>query len=124
MIFPQNAVDKLGFTEIKEYIKEKCLSESARDLVDRIQPQRKREEIQRVLKQNEEYKKLIMYYAPLVIDHFYPLKPLAEKARLEGAFLSEEDFFKILRSLRTVFSIIQYFEKREGRYPYLEILFE
>lgn len=124
MIFPQNAVDKLGFTEIKEYIKEKCLSESARDLVDRIQPQRKREEIKRFLNQTEEYKNLILHDAPLVIDHFYPLKPLAEKARLEGAFLSEEDFFKIFRSLRTVFSIIQYFEKREGRYPYLEILFE
>lgn len=124
MIYPKNAVEKLGFVEIKEYIKEKCLSESARDLVERIQPQKKADEIRKFLKQTDEYKDLLSHDDALVIDHFYALSPFADKAKIEGAFLSEEEFFKIQKSLRVVFSILRYFEKRKGRYPSLETLFE
>src|SRR5690606_5223197 len=35
-----------------------------------------------------------------------------------------EEFFRILLSLKTVFSIIHYFNEREGQYPNLEALFE
>lgn len=124
MIYPKNAVEKLGFVEIKEYIKEKCLSESARDLVERIQPQRKPDEIKKFLKQTDEYKDLLSHDDTLVIDHFYALGSFADKAKIEGSFLSEEEFFKIQKSLRVVFTILRYFEKREGRYPSLETLFE
>ncbi len=39
MVYPINAIDKLGFSEIKDKIKQKCLSESGRELVEKIQPQ-------------------------------------------------------------------------------------
>lgn len=37
MLYPQNSVDKLGFTEIKELIKAHCLSEMGQQMVDKIQ---------------------------------------------------------------------------------------
>src|SRR5690606_11113351 len=54
----------------------------------------------------------------------YPIKPLAEKARIEGAFLAEDEFHRILLSLRTVYAIIHYFNEREGQYVHLELLYE
>src|SRR5690606_34043166 len=42
----------------------------------------------------------------------------------EGAFLSEDEFYRLLLSLRTVYAILRYFGDREGQYPFLEILFE
>jgi DNA mismatch repair protein MutS2 len=49
---------------------------------------------------------------------------LANKAKLEGSFLSEEEFFQVQASLTTVFAVIAYFNEREGIYPNLEALFE
>ncbi len=124
MIYPQNASDKLGFAEIKLYIKQKCLSEPGREMVDKIQPQVKLEQIDRFLRQTNEFKDILENDAPLPVDHLYPIRPLAEKARVEGAFLAEEEFYRVLLSLRTVYAVIRYFNEREGLYPNLEILFE
>ncbi|WP_164112137.1 MULTISPECIES: endonuclease MutS2 [Sphingobacterium] len=124
MIYPENAIEKLGFTEIRNLVKEKCLSEAGRLMVDKIQPQVKMDQIDRFLKQTNEFKNLLLHDAPLPVDHIYAIKPLAEKAKLEGAFLSEEEFYRILLSLRTVYAIIKYFNDRAGQYAHLELLFE
>ncbi len=123
MIYPQNASDKLGFIEIKAQIKTHCLSEMGSGMVDRIQPISNFEQICKFLKQAKEFKDILKNDSPLPIQNFYNIKVLAEKARLEGAFLSEEDFFQVLLSLNTVFSVIHYFSMREGLYPGLEALF-
>ena len=124
MIYPLNAIDKLGFSEIRELIKEKCLSESGRQMVDKIQPQIKPDQIDRFLRQTSEFKELLTHDAPLPVDHIYAIKPIAEKVRVEGSFLSEDELYRMLLSLRTVYAIIRYFNDREGQYPNLELLFE
>ncbi len=124
MIYPDNAVDKLGFTAVKERVKGFCLSEMGRQLLDKVQPLINFEQIDRFLRQAYEFRELLVHDAPLPIEHLYPIRTLAEKARVEGVFLTEDEFFRILLSLRTVFGIIHYFNEREDRYPNLEILFE
>ena len=124
MIYPKNAVDKLGYTDIKALIKEKCLSEAAKEMVDKIQPQVKLELIDRYLRQANEFKNLLQNDAALPVDHIYPIKAIIEKAKVEGAFLFEDEFYRILLSLRTVYAIIRYFNEREQQYPNLELLFE
>lgn len=124
MTFPENAIEKLGFTDIRALIATKCLSDVGKDLVDRIQPQTRFDQINRFLRQTVEFKDVLTNDAPLPVDHLYPIRPLAEKARVEGAFLGEEDFFQLMLSLRTVFAIIRYFNERNGQYPNLEVLFE
>lgn len=124
MIYPQNAVEKLGFTEIKELIKAKCLSEAGKELVDKIQPQVKLDLIDRFLRQANEFKELLVHDAPLPVDHFYPIKAIIEKAKVEGSFLLEDEFHRVLLSLRTVYAVIRYFNDRAQQYPNLELLFE
>src|SRR5690606_6436579 len=124
MIYPDNAAEKLGFADIKALIKAKCLSDAGKELVEKIQPQRRLEQLDKFLRQAHEFKELLINDAPLPVDHLYPIKPLADKVRVEGAFLAEADFFSILLSLKTVFAIIRYFNERSGTYPSLEILFE
>lgn len=124
MIYPGNATDKLGFTEIKALIKAHCLSEMGSGMVDKIQPMSNFEQITKFLKQAQEFKNILLNDSQLPIHNFYNIKVLAEKARLEGTFLSEEEFFQVLLSLTTVFAVINYFNQREGTYPGLEALFE
>jgi len=124
MIYPNNAVDKLGFSEVKALIRQKCLSASGMELVDRIQPQTRFDQINKFLRQAHEFKELLVNDSPLPVDHLYPIRPLAEKARVEGTFLQEDEFFNLMLSLKTVFAVIRYFTERSGQYPNLEALFE
>ncbi|PWG78520.1 endonuclease MutS2 [Pararcticibacter amylolyticus] len=124
MIYPQNAADKLGFTEIRSFIKSHCLSEMGRQMVDKIQLMTNFENINKFLRQTREFKEILTNDSQLPINHLYNIKSLADKIRVEGTFLSEAEFHQVLLSLQTVFSVINYFNEREGRYPNLEALFE
>jgi len=116
--------DKLGFTEIKELIKLHCLSEMGRQMVDKIQVMYEFAQISKFLGQANEFKSILQHEDRLVIDHFFDIKSLANKAKIEGVFLTEEEFYRVYVSLNTVFAVIGYFNAREGLYPNLETLFE
>jgi DNA mismatch repair protein MutS2 len=124
MLYPKNSVDKLGFTEVKELIKAHCLSETGRQMVDRIQVMDNYDQIRKFLNQVNEFKNILENDDTLPIHHFFDVKSLANKARIEGTFLSEEEFYQVQASLTTVFAVIAYFNEREGLYPNLEALFE
>lgn len=124
MLYPPNSTDKLGFTEIKELIKGHCLSEMGRQMVDRIQVMNNYDQIRKFLSQANEFKNILENDDALPINHFFDIKSLANKVRIEGAFLSEEEFYQVQASLTTVFAVIAYFNEREGLYPNLVALFE
>jgi DNA mismatch repair protein MutS2 len=124
MLYPKNSVDKLGFTEVKELIKAHCLSEMGQQMVDKIQVMSNYDLIYKFLNQANEFKNILVNDAALPIHHFFDIKSLANKARIEGVFLSEEELYQVQTSLQTVFAVIAYFSEREGLYPNLEALFE
>ncbi|QHS57097.1 endonuclease MutS2 [Mucilaginibacter sp. 14171R-50] len=124
MLYPQNSADKLGFTEVKQLIKAHCLSIMGQEMVDKIQVMSNYDLIAKFLNQANEFKNILQNDAALPINNFFDIKSLANKARIEGSFLSEEEFFQVQASLTTVFAVIAYFNEREGLYPNLEALFE
>jgi DNA mismatch repair protein MutS2 len=124
MLYPKNSVDKLGFSEVKELIKAHCLSEMGQQMVDRIQVMDNYENIRKFLSQANEFKNILQNDTALPIHHFFDIKALANKAKIEGMFLTEEEFYQVQASLTTVFAVIAYFNEREGQYPNLEALFE
>ncbi len=124
MIYPNNASDKLGFSEIKKLIKSYCLSTMGQQMVDKIRMMTNYDDINKFLRQTTEFKNILENDAPLPIQNFFDIKRLAEKARIKGTYLNEDEFFQIALSLTTVFSVIHYFTEREGQYPNLEALFE
>ncbi len=124
MIYPNNAGEKLGFFDIKELIKTYCLSTMGQQMVDKIQVMSNYEYINKFLRQTFEFKNILQNDTSLPIQNFFDIKTMVEKARIEGTYLLEDEFFKVSLSLGTVFSVIQYFTEREGQYPNLEALFE
>src|ERR1700760_1568795 len=124
MPLPKYSTDKLGFTDIKQLIKAHCLSEMGRQMVDKIQLMDDFGQISKFLGQANEFKNILRNDEALPIHHFFDIKTLANKARVEGVFLSEEEFYQVQASLITVFAVIAYFSEREGLYPNLEALFE
>jgi DNA mismatch repair protein MutS2 len=124
MLFPENCEERLGFSEIRQLIKQHCLSTMGQQMVDRMQVMHKYEHIDKFLRQTDEFKQIIISQEPLQINTFFDLKILADKIRVEGSYLLEDELFKIYTSLQTVFSVIRFFDERKEVYPFLEALFE
>ncbi len=124
MFYPENALEKLGFLEIKQHIKTYCMSDMGVDMVDKMQFMSNYEQLSKFLHQTSEFKAILTSDAALPISDFFDLKILADKIRLEGAFLLEDELFKLYKSAQTVFAVLNFFDIRKGVYPYLEALFE
>ncbi|MFM6953605.1 MAG: endonuclease MutS2 [Sphingobacteriaceae bacterium] len=124
MIYPPNALEKLGFTEIKELLKKHCISPMGIAMVDKIAVLSQFDQIDKFLRQTQEFKNLLENDSPLPIKHVFDLKIIAEKVKIEGTFLTEEECFQAILSLQTVFALIAYFNERDNQYPNLEALFE
>src|SRR5476651_566159 len=95
-----------------------------RQMVDKIQVMNQYDQVLKFMSQANEFKNILQNDDALPIHHFFDIKSLANKAKIEGAFLSEEEFYQVQASLTTVFAVIAYFNEREGQYPNLEALFE
>lgn len=124
ILYPENCQERLGFPEIKQLIRNHCLSSMGQELVDKMQIMTRYDQIHKFLLQTAEFKNILMQQEPLHIQTFFDIKILADKIRIEGTFLLEEELHQIHISLQTVFSVIRFFDQRKAVYPQLEALFE
>ncbi|WP_199119016.1 endonuclease MutS2 [Pedobacter sp. ASV28] len=124
MLYPENCEERLGFNEVRQLVRQHCLSTMGQNLVDKMQVMSKHDQIDKFLRQTKEFKSILENQEPLQISTFFDIKVLVDKIRVEGAYLVEEELFKIYTSLQTVFSVIRFFEDRKDIYPSLEALFE
>jgi DNA mismatch repair protein MutS2 len=124
MIYPDNCLDRLGFNEVKQLIYKHCLSPMGQYMVGKMQVMNKYDQINKFLRQTKEFKNILENQEPLQISTFFDIKSLADKIRVEGTYLVEDELFQIYQSLQTVFSVLRFFEERKDVYPNLEALFE
>jgi DNA mismatch repair protein MutS2 len=124
MLYPENCLERLGFNEIRQLILKKCLSPMGQQMVEKMQVMTKFDQINKFLRQTREFKSILENQEPLQISAFFDIKNLAEKIRVEGTYLMEEELFQMYTSLQTVFSVLRFFEERKEVYPNLEALFE
>lgn len=124
MLYPENCEERLGFNEVRQLVRQHCLSTMGQNLVDKMQVMSKYDQIDKFLRQTKEFKSILENQEPLQISTFFDIKVLADKIRVEGSYLIEEELFKIYTSLQTVFTVIRFFDERKELYPSLEALFE
>lgn len=124
MLYPENCEERLGFNEVRQLVRDYCLSTMGQNLVDKMQVMTKHDQIDKFLRQTKEFKSILENQEPLQISTFFDIKVLADKIKVEGTYLIEEELFKIYTSLQTVFSVIRFFDERKEVYPNLEALFE
>ena len=124
MLYPENCEERLGFEEIKHLIAKYCLSPMGEAMVQKMQIISRFDQIDKFLKQTNEFKSIIQNQEPLQINAFFDIKSLIEKIRVEGSYLLEDEWFKVYTSLQTVFSVLHFFASRPDVYPTLEALFE
>lgn len=124
MLYPENCQERLGFNEVRQMVHQHCLSTMGQALVAKMQVMTNYDQINKFLRQTQEFKSILENQEPLQISTFFDIKILADKIRVEGTYLQEEELFQIYASLQTVFSVIRFFDERKEIYPNLEALFE
>ncbi|RZK81226.1 MAG: endonuclease MutS2 [Pedobacter sp.] len=124
MLYPENCLECLGFSEVRQLIHKHCLSVMGQQMVAKMQVMTKFDQINKFLRQTHEFKSILENQEPLQISTFFDIKSLADKIRVEGTYLVEDELHQMYASLQTVFSVLRFFEERKEVYPNLEALFE
>lgn len=122
MLFPDQIYHKLGFLEIKEEIKKDCISPMGRTMVDKMQFITNFDLLQKLLFQTDEFKKILVSGRNFPSENYFDIRTYAERIRVEGTYLLEEEFLKLNQALHTVRSCIQFIKDSEGAYPSIELL--
>lgn len=119
MLYPSNLEQKINFLKIKDLLKDECTSSLGKEYVDRMAFSSDYNLVTKLLDQTEEFQRIIISGELFPSSHFTNLTPYLEKAKLEGAFLDEEDFFELKGALLTLKGCISFFQKNSEFYPVL-----
>jgi DNA mismatch repair protein MutS2 len=123
MLYPQNIEQKIGFDKIRELIAEQCVSSLGRAFVEKIRFSDDYKIINRLIRQVAEFKLILQTESGFPEQNYIDVSEALARASIEGAFISEEQFFEIKLSLRTIQQIIHFFKtKEEMIYPELKTL--
>jgi DNA mismatch repair protein MutS2 len=114
MLYPQNIEIKLGFDKIRERLNELCVSTLGRNFVEKIRFSDNYDLIQKMIRQVDEMKN-ILQFEPTAFpsQNYLDVNYQLSKASIEGAFLTEEEFFNVKLSLRTIQECLRFFDKKE-----------
>lgn len=120
MLYPQNIEQKLGFDKIRELIAEQCISQLGRAFVQKIRFSDDFSLIEKLHRQAAEFKLILQLENEFPQQNYIDVSDSLSRASIEGTFLSEEQFFELKLSLRTIQQIIHFFKnKDEMIYPEL-----
>ena len=124
MIYPDNFEQKIDFVRVREALKGCCLGDVGRWLTDKMRFMPKAADVRNRLAEVSEFMQLLQSQVDFPTDHFFDLRPLFDKMRVDGSFAEAEEIFNLYRSLSTVKAITRFFAKEENteRYPSLSAI--
>jgi len=121
MIFPENFEEKIGFNNIRNLLKGRCLSSLGKSRVDEISMSSHFELIKLNLSLTDEFLQILQSDEEFPIQHFFDLREALNKIEIEGAFLELQELFDLKRALEEIKAIISFFKKsEEDKYPELK----
>ncbi|GAB2496002.1 endonuclease MutS2 [Algoriphagus taiwanensis] len=122
MLYPSNLEQKINFVKIKDQLKEECTSPLGQEYVDKIAFSSDFKLVNKLLDQTEEFLSILISGEVFPSSNFTNLTPYLEKAKLEGAFLEQDEFYEVKLALQTLKSCIVFFQKNGELYPALSQL--
>ena len=108
MIYPDNFEIKIGFSEIRRLLKERCLSTLGKEEVDRISFSTKADEVNEWLAQVRDFRRIQEETENFPLSYFYDVRASVLRARVENTFLEEHELFDLRRSLDTIAQIVKF----------------
>ena len=124
MIYPEGFEHKIGFTEVRGLLRERCLSTLGKEMTDKLRFSSDAAEVNEWLAQVREFRRLLAEADDFSMQYFFDVRAAVARIRLEGTHLEESELFDLRRSLETIASIVAYLNRGEEgadgtvAYPY------
>ena len=112
MIYPNNFEEKIGFLQVRELLKGKCLSTLGMERVEQMAFSEHYEEIIVKLEQTAEFVKILEAEENFPATYYFDVRSSLKRIRVEGTYLDEQELFDLKRSLETIQSIVNFLRKK------------
>ena len=113
MIYPQNFEQKIGFDQIRQLLKEKCLSTLGEEKVTDMAFSDQHDKVEELLNQVTEFTRIIQEEDGFPDQFFFDVRPSLKRVRIEGMYLDEQELFDLRRSLETIRDIVRFLHRNE-----------
>ena len=115
MIYPNNFEHKVGFDEIRNLLKGRCLSTLGKEKVDEIAFSTDHAAVSELLEQVREFRRLQQGPDDFPMQYFFDVRAAVSRIRLENTHLEEDEVWDLRRSLETIGEIVKYLNRGERR---------
>ena len=109
MIYPQNFEQKIGFDQIRQLLKEKCLSTLGEERVTDMEFSDRFNEVKEKLDQVSEFVRILQEEDNFPAQYFFDVRPSLKRIRV-GMYLDEQELFDLRRSLETIRDIVRFLQ--------------
>ena len=113
VIYPNNFEQKIGFDEIRELLKARCLSTLGKEKVDEIAFSTDAGVVNEWLSQVREFRRLQEEKDDFPMQYFFDVRESIKRIRLENTHLEEDEVWDLRRSLETIANIVRYLNRGE-----------
>jgi DNA mismatch repair protein MutS2 len=107
MIYPDNFEDKIGFTDIRNLLRERCLSTLGKSQVDAMEFSSDHSVVTELHDQTRELKAVLEENPDFPLGNIFDMRECLKRARIANTHLEEEEFFNLRRSLDTINKIVR-----------------
>lgn len=120
MIYPQNFEQKIGFDQIRQLLKNKCLSTLGEERVDDMAFSDNYTDINRWLEQVMEFVRIIQEEDSFPDQYFFDVRTSLKRIRVEGLYMDEQELFDLRRSLETIRDIVRFLQQTDDDEEYTD----
>ena len=120
MIYPQNFEQKIGFDQIRQLLKNKCLSTLGEERVDDMAFSDDYTDINRRLEQVVEFVRIIQEEDSFPDQYFFDVRTSLKRIRVEGRYMDEQELFDLRRSLETIRDIVRFLQQTDDDEEYAD----
>ena len=113
MIYPKNFEQKIGFTEIRTLLRERCLSPLGKERVDEMSFSTDAGQINTWMEEIREFRRIQEGQDDFPLDNFFDVCESVSRIRLEGTHMEVEELFDLKRSLETIIAIVSFLSRGE-----------
>ena len=122
MIYPENIESKIGFDQIRNLVRQNCMSELGQSYADKTQFLTDGNKVEKLLLQTEDFRKILISAEEFPSSNYINISINLNKINVEGAYLTEDEMYEVSLALGTVLSCIRFFRESGEKYPHLNKL--
>ena len=114
MIYPQNFEQKIGFDQVRNLLKGKCLSALGMEKVDDMTFSNDLRQVECLLERVVEFVRVLQEEDDFPCQFFFDVRSSLKRIRVDGTHMDEQELFDLRRSLGTIRDIVRFFRPMDG----------